>query len=366
MNAAWRNAHNFSGGPGAMPQVVLDQMAQAMLEVPEVGLSILGISHRSDWFRAVVDEAQQILRALLGAGEDWEVLFLQGGASLQFSMALANLGCGQKTPVDWVRGGYWSAKAMTEAASACAPRCAWDGRATGYSTLPHWGDLDLKSGVLHYISNETVEGVQFHEPPPRDTKRRVVCDMSSDFLSRPIETRAYDVIYAHAQKNIGPAGVTVVLVRKALLDRPSAPGLPPVLDWRVHAKARSIYNTPPVAAIYTMLLVLRWLRDEIGDLERMAHINAAKAAAVYAALDANPDVCIPHAQAAWRSQMNIAFRLADPARDASLRRALTDAGISGLDGHRSLGGFRASLYNAVTLQAAHNLAALLRDWARRC
>jgi len=365
MNAAWRNAHNFSGGPGAMPQVVLDQMAQAMLEVPEVGLSILGISHRSDWFRAVVDEAQQILRALLGAGDDWEVLFLQGGASLQFSMALTNLGCAQNTPVDWVRGGYWSAKAMAEAASVCAPRCVWDGETNGYRELPQWSGLDLRgAGILHYISNETVEGLQFRMAPPCVPARLVVCDMSSDFLSRPVNIESHDVIYAHAQKNIGPAGVTVVLVRKALLDRPPALGLPRLLDWRVHAKAGSIYNTPPVAAIYTMLLVLRWLRDEIGDLERMAHINAAKAAAVYAALDANPDVYAPHAQAAWRSQVNVAFGLADPARGASLRRALTDAGISGLDGHRSLGGFRASLYDAVTLEAAQNLAAVLRDWAQ--
>ena len=363
MNAAWRNAHNFSGGPGAMPLAVLEQLAQAALEVPEVGLSLYGISHRSDWFRAVVDEAQQILRALLGAGDDWEVLFLQGGASLQFSMALVNLGCTPVTTVDWVRAGYWSARAMTEAAAVCAPHLAWDGLAQGYRALPRWDQTTQRPGILHVVSNETVEGLQFRDAPPRLPGRLVVCDMSSDLLSRPIDLNAYDLIYAHAQKNLGPAGVTVVLVRKSLLERAPS-GLPPMLDYRTHARAGSIYNTPPVAAIYTVLLVLRWLRDEIGDLKRMAHINAAKAAAVYAALDANPDVYIPHAQPAWRSQMNVAFRLANPARDASLRRALTDAGFSGLDGHSSLGGFRASLYDAVALEAAQNLAAVLRDWAQ--
>ena len=361
-DTTWRNAHNFSGGPGALPQVVLDQMAQAMIEVPEVGLSLLGISHRSDWFRAVVDESERIIRDLLGLDDQWSILLLQGGATLQFSMALANLGCGPQTPVDWVRGGYWSAKAMSEAAAVCRPRVAWDGAPDGYRGLPLWGDLDLQSSVLHYVSNETVEGLQFRDPPPRDPHRLTVCDMSSDFLSRPIDIDAYDVIYAHAQKNIGPAGVTVVLVRQALLDRPPVPGLPPMLDWRIHALAGSIYNTPPVAAIYTLLLVLRWMRDRVGSLERMAAINAAKAAAIYAALDARPEVYVPHAAVPWRSAMNAAFRLRDPVREPAFRAALAEAGCTGLDGHRSLGGFRISLYNAVTLDATQDLARLLSQW----
>jgi phosphoserine aminotransferase len=361
ITAAWRNAHNFSGGPGALPQGVLDQLAQAIIEVPEVGLSLAGISHRSDWFMAVVREAQQIIRDLLGLGADWSVLLLQGGATLQFSMAMTNLGCDRLTPVDWVHAGYWSGKAMDEAAAVCAPRLVWDGAASGYRGLASWDSLDLRSGLLHFISNETVEGIQFRDSPPREAGRTVVCDMSSDFLSRPIDLSAYDVIYAHAQKNIGPAGVTVVLVRSSLLDRPPVAGLPPMLDWRVHAKAGSIYNTPPVVAIYTMLLVLRWLRDDIGGLDRMASLNAQKAAEVYAALDARPDLYETHADRAWRSDMNVTFRLRDAARSPAFDAMTREAGFSGLGGHRSLGGYRASLYNAVGLPAARHLAQALRD-----
>ena len=357
----WRNAHNFSGGPGAMPQSVLDGMAEAALEVPGVRLSIFGISHRSDWFRAVIDEAESIIRKLLGLDAGWRVLFLQGGATLQFSMALANLGADRHTPVDWIRAGYWSAKAMQEAGAVCSPQLVWDGQAAGFVALPRWDDVASHAEVLHYVSNETVEGLQFRQSPPRLERRAVVCDMSSDFLSRPVDVGAYDVIYAHAQKNIGPAGVTVVLIRDQLLEETHS-GLPPMLDYRTHARAGSIYNTPPVAAIYTMLLVLRWLRDDVGGLERMAAINAAKAAAVYAALDARPDVYRTHARPEWRSVMNAAFGLVDVSRERAFREAVADMGFAGLDGHRSLGGFRASLYNAVGVAAAEDLARFLATW----
>ena len=333
-----------------------------MHEVTGVGLSLLGISHRSEWFQEVVWEAETTVRDLLGAGDEWTVLFLQGGASLQFSMALANLGCAKHTAVEWVRAGYWSARAMREAACVCAPRVAWDGQDGGYRDLPEWAALDRREAVLHYVSNETVEGLAFDQAPPRCDGQVVVCDMSSDFLSRPIQLAAHDVIYAHAQKNLGPAGVTVVLLRTELLERVPA-GLPPMLDYREHARAGSIYNTPPVLAIYTMLLVLRWLRTEIGDLHRMSAMNAAKAATVYAALDARPDLYAPHARRAKRSAMNAAFRLTEPSREAAFLAAITDAGFAGLEGHRSLGGFRASLYNALSLDAAQDLAEFLLSWS---
>ncbi len=215
--------------------------------------------------------------------------------------------------------------------------------------------------MLHYVSNETVEGLAFGQAPARSGDRLVVCDMSSDFLSRPIDHAAHDLIYAHAQKNLGPAGVTIVLVRSHLLERAPA-GLAPMLDYRTHAAAGSVYNTPPVVAIYTMLLVLRWMQSSFGSLARMGQANAEKAAAVYAALDARPDVYAVHAQAPWRSDMNVAFRLVDPAREGAFCAAVERAEFAGLQGHRSLGGFRASLYNAVGLQAATDLAAFLRDW----
>lgn len=363
-SARHRNAHNFSGGPGALPQVVLDQLQAAVQCVPEIGLSILGISHRSAWFRAVVDEAEKHIRGLLGLSADWHVLFLQGGSSLQFSMIPMNLGCTPQTPVDWVRSGYWSNKAAQEAGAVCAVRTAWDGQPGGFRDAPTWDQIQRTPGAafLHMVSNETVEGVQLASLPPRDDGV-VVCDMSSDFLARPVNLDGLDLVYAHAQKNLGPAGVTIVLLRDRLLSRIPR-GLPPMLDYRTHIEAGSIYNTPPVMAIYTMLLVLRWLRDEVGGLVRMAAINAAKAAAVYAALDASPDVYLSHARPECRSVMNVAFRLSDPSREDALRQALVAAGFSGLDGHRSLGGFRASLYNAVTRDAALNLARILNAWAR--
>lgn len=363
-SAQHRNAHNFSGGPGALPQVVLDQLQEAVQCVPDVGLSILGISHRSAWFRAVVDEAEQHICDLLGLSADWHVLFLQGGSSLQFSMIPMNLGCTPQTPVDWVRSGYWSNKAAQEAGAVCAVRTAWDGESDGFRRAPAWDQIKRTPGAafLHLVSNETVEGVQLASLSPRGDGL-VVCDMSSDFLARPVNLDGLDLVYAHAQKNLGPAGVTIVLLRDHLLSRIPR-GLPPMLDYRTHIEAGSIYNTPPVMAIYTMLLVLRWLRDEVGGLDRMAAINAAKAAAVYAALDASPDVYLSHARPECRSAVNVAFRLSDLAREDAFRQALVDAGFVGLDGHRSLGGFRASLYNAVTREAALHLARILNEWAR--
>lgn len=363
-SAEHRNVHNFSGGPGALPQAVLDQLQEAVQCVPEVGLSILGISHRSAWFRAVVDESEQHIRDLLGLSADWHVLFLQGGSSLQFSMIPMNLGCTPQTPVDWVRSGYWSNKAAQEAGAVCEVRTAWDGAPEGFSRAPAWNEIQRTPGAafLHMVSNETVEGVQLASMPPREDGV-VVCDMSSDFLARPVNLDGLDLVYAHAQKNLGPAGVTIVLLRDRLLSRIPR-GLPPMLDYRTHIEARSIYNTPPVMAIYTMLLVLRWLRDEVGGLDRMAAINAAKAAAVYAALDARTDLYATHTSEQSRSMMNVAFRLRDPSGEDAFKAALDEAGFAGLDGHRSLGGFRASLYNAVSLDATRHLANMIAGFSR--
>ncbi len=341
---------------------MLDHLQEAVQCVPEVGLSILGISRRSAWFRAVVDEAEKHIRDLLVLSTDWHVLFLQGGSSLQFSMIPMNLGCTPQTPVDWVRSGYWSNKAAAEAGAICDAKTAWDGQPGGFRYAPTWDQIKRTPGTafLHMVSNETVEGTQIADMPPRD-EGIVVCDMSSDFLARPVNLDGLDLVYAHAQKNLGPAGVTIVLLRDHLLSRIPR-GLPPMLDYRTHIEARSIYNTPPVMAIYTMLLVLRCLRFYVGGLEHMGRINADKSAAAYAALDAHHDLYVPHADPASRSPMNVAFRLRDAALEHDFRRAWLDAGFTGLDGHRSLGGFRASLYNAVGLDAAQDLASFLRAW----
>lgn len=358
------NALNFSAGPGALPQPVLDETRQAIAAVPGVGLSVLGISHRSDWFAAVVAEAEANLRALLGLPDDFAVLFLQGGATLQFSMVPMLLLRASDRPAEYLRTGYWSAKAIPEAEKEGPVRVLWDGAGDGFRRLPGPRELApaADAAYFHYVSNETVEGVQFHHVPGRDDVLRV-CDMSSDFLSRPIDPARFDLIYAHAQKNLGPAGVTVALVRRELLER-NPDGLPAMLDYRNHLAANSIYNTPPVFAIYVLLLVTRWLRDTVGGLAAMAATNAAKAATLYAAIDASEGFYRGRAAHQDRSLMNVVLDLGDPARDAAFLRAAETAGFSGLAGHRSLGGIRASIYNGMTQAAVDALRGFMEEFRR--
>jgi phosphoserine aminotransferase len=360
-----RNELNFSGGPGALPASVLQQAQQAVLALPETGLSVLGMSHRSEWFRAVLDETEANLRALLGIPDEYHVLFVQGGSSLQFSALPMSFLRGTGQVAEYIVSGYWSARAPAQGRLEGAVRIVWDGAAGGYRRLPAAQELQCAADAayLHYVSNETVEGVQFSATPGLSTVP-LVCDMSSDIAAAPLEVHRYDLIYAHAQKNLGPAGVTVVIVRDAFLQRAASP-LPAMLDYRVHAEARSLYNTPPVFAVYVLMLVTRWLRDEIGGLAAMAALNRAKAGMIYDVLDAHADFFAVHALRPHRSTMNVAFRLPDVATEAQFLRAADEAGFAGLEGHRSIGGLRISLYNAVTLAATAALADWLRDFQRR-
>jgi len=359
------NELNFSGGPGALPVSVLQEAQRAVVALPETGLSVLGMSHRSDWFRGVLDETERNLRTLLAIPDDYHVLFIQGGSSLQFSTLPMSFLRGSGRTAEYIVSGYWSAKAPPEARLEGDTRVVWDGSSSGYRTLPAAAGLQLsaEAAYLHYVSNETVEGVEFSEIPGLPGVP-LVCDMSSNIAAAPLDVSRYDLIYAHAQKNLGPAGITVVILRDSFLRRAASP-LPTMLDYRVHVQSRSLYNTPPVFAIYVLMLVTRWLRDEIGGLAAMAALNRAKADAIYGALDAHPDFFRVHALRPHRSTMNVAFRLPDPAAEAQLLRAAIEAGFSGLEGHRSIGGLRISLYNAVTLQGATTLAAWLTDFQRR-
>lgn len=363
--AALNNQLNFSGGPGVLPESVLAATQQAIEVVPEVGLSLLGISHRSEWFAEVVAEAERNIRTLLGLSDDFAVLFLQGGATLQFSMVPMLLLRGSGKTAEYLRTGYWSSKSIPDAQNEGAVRVLWDGEAEGFRRLPTPAELPHSpdAAYLHYVSNETVEGVQFRSIPGLDSVTRV-CDMSSDFLSRPIDPERFDLIYAHAQKNLGPAGVTVVLIRRELLER-VPPGLPSMLDYRSHLQAHSIYNTPPVFAIYVVLLVSRWLLHDIGGLASMAAINQQKADALYGAIDASGGLYAGWAAPADRSLMNVAFRLPTPELEAAFLRESAAAGFSGLAGHRSLGGIRASIYNAMTPQAVAMLCDFMREFSRR-
>jgi phosphoserine aminotransferase len=359
------NALNFSGGPGALPESVLRQTQQAIISVPEVGLSVLGISHRSDWFAAVVAEVEANIRRLLGLGTDSHVLLLQGGATQQFSMVPMTLLRGKAQAADYLHTGYWSGKALPEARREGPVRVVWSGEAEGFRRLPGDDELHFSPDApyLHYISNETVEGLQFHRIPGRDDVPRI-CDMSSDFLSRPCEADRFALIYAHAQKNIGPAGVTVVVVKDQLLqDNPA--DLPGFLDYRTHVAAHSNFNTPPVFAIYVVLLVTRWLQAEVGGLEAMAAINRAKAALLYGALDGSDGFYRGRTAVADRSLMNVAFNLPTPELDRQFLEEARLAGLSGLGGHRAIGGIRASIYNALTLQAVERLVGFMADFRQR-
>lgn len=359
------NSLNFSGGPGALPESVLLQAQESILEVPEVGLSILGISHRSDWFAAVIAELETNIRTLLGLSVDYHVLFLQGGATQQFSMVPMSLLREKTCPAEYLLTGYWSEKAIVEARREGKIRVAWNGDSCGFRRLPGSEELSFSPDApyIHYVSNETVEGLQFHRVLGRDDVPRV-CDMSSDFLSRPCEAERFSLIYAHAQKNIGPAGVTVVLVRDGLLNDAPA-DLPGFLDYRNHIQTHSNFNTPPVFAIYVVLLVTRWLINEIGGVAHMAKINRNKAELLYSLLDRSDGFYRGRIEPQDRSTMNVTYNLSTLEAEKQFLAEALAAGFSGLEGHRSIGGVRASLYNGLTVPAVENLVDFMEDFQRR-
>jgi phosphoserine aminotransferase len=357
------NALNFSGGPGALPETVLEQTREAVVALPETGISVLGMSHRSDWFRSILNEAEHNLRYLLGISDDYAITFLQGGSSLQFAMIPMNFATHDRASPSYVTSGYWSGRATSEAGRITTTNIAWDGRASGYRQLPNLYALDVSpsSAYLHYVTNETVEGLQF---PVCDEAMPVplIADMSSDFLSKPIRPSAFSMMYAHAQKNLGPSGVTVAVIDRALLER-IPDGLPAILDFRTHVSHGSNYNTPPVFAIYVLTLITRWLRFDVGGLEAMQRINERKARHLYETLNMLADAVTIHADRRWRSQMNVAFTFGDPRLDDAFVVAARERGIIGLEGHRSIGGLRVSLYNAVTEQAVALLSDVLTEFS---
>jgi phosphoserine aminotransferase len=354
---------NFAPGPAALPLPVLEQVREELLALPDAGASVLEISHRSDAFDAIAEEAQANLRSLLGIPDSYRVLFLQGGASLQFSMVPMNLLNGR---ADYVVTGSWSKKAHAEARRFGDARIVWDGTDDGLTRVPHLGSVDLDPGsaYVHVTSNETIQGVEFPLGFEPVSVAPFVCDASSDFLSRPTPIQRYALLYAGAQKNAAPAGLTVVLLREDLLERiPS--GLPTMLDYRTYVEHRSAYNTPPVFAIYVLMLVTRWLRSEIGGLEAMYRRNAEKAGLLYEAIDGSEGFYRGHAAPEARSLMNVTWRL--PSEDLETRfvAASEAEGLLELRGHRSVGGIRASVYNAMPLEGVRALRAFMDDFRAR-
>ena len=354
---------NFSAGPGILPLAVLEQAQADLVSLPGVGASALEVSHRSAWFTGVIEEAEANLRALLEIPPSHRVLFIQGGATMQFSMLAMNLLRGTGRHADYVVTGAWGAKALTEATLEGAARLAWSGKEEGYVRVPETEELlesiEAEPAYVHITTNETIQGVEFPDTPIVPDAVALVADGSSDFLSRPIDIGRYAVLYAGAQKNAGPAGVTVAIVREDVLER-VPDGLPTMLDYRTYAEHGSLYNTPPVFSIYVLMLVTRWLRDDIGGLAAMLERNQAKAAFLYDVLDAHPDFYHGHAERTSRSLMNVTFRLPTEELERTFVADAAAAGMVDLKGHRSVGGVRASIYNSMPLAGVEQLAAFMR------
>ena len=357
-------AHNFSAGPAALPEAVLLKAQAELLDYQGEGVSIMEMSHRSKTFIEVAERAEANLRTLLSIPDHYRVLFLQGGASQQFAMVPMNL-AGPDDVVDYVDTGAWSKKAIKEAGKFASVNVAASSAAENYSHIPPQTDWQRspQARYLHVCSNETIGGVQFGQFPTNASLAGVplVADMSSDFLSRPLDVENFGLIYAGAQKNVAPAGLTLVIVREDLLASRRS-GVPSMLDYDVHAQAGSMSNTPPTFAWYMAGLVFEWLLDQ-GGLGAIEEKNAAKSALLYGAVDTSNFYQCP-VQPAYRSHMNVPFTLADPQLDADFLGGAQERGLHNLKGHRSVGGMRASIYNAVPIESVAALVDYMVEFER--
>ncbi|MEL6368084.1 MAG: 3-phosphoserine/phosphohydroxythreonine transaminase [Pseudomonadota bacterium] len=354
---------NFSAGPAVLPEPVLQSVRDDMLSWGESGMSVMEMSHRGKEFVGIAEQAESDLRALLKIPDDYKVLFLQGGATLQFSMSVMNLATADDT-VDYVVTGSWGKKAIKEAQRYARVNLVADAVDNNYTDIPPvegW-KVSNAAAFLHYTPNETIGGVEFHDIPDDATDAPLVADMSSTILSRPIEVDRFGVIYAGAQKNIGPAGLTIVLIREDLLE-PRREGVPTMLQYAAHAAAGSMSNTPPTFAWYVAGLVFRWLLDE-GGLGVMALRNQRKAETLYGAIDQSDFYSSP-VPVRSRSRMNVPFTLANAELDSQFLNEAADAGLVTLKGHRSVGGMRASLYNAMPQEGVDALVSFMQDFEKR-
>lgn len=353
--------YNFSAGPAALPLPVLEQARAELTDWHGSGMSVMEMSHRGSHFKSIAEQAETDLRELLAVPDNYRVLFLQGGATTQFASVPLNLSTrGQR--LDYVLTGTWGKKAVKEAGRYGEAVVVADGAADGYTSIPdpaHW-DTSEDAAYLHYTPNETIGGVEFHFVP--EARVPLVVDMSSTILSRPLDVSQFGVIYAGAQKNIGPAGLTIVLVREELLGQ-ARPETPAMLDYTVQAEAGSMSNTPPTFAWYVAGLVFRWLREQ-GGLAAIAKINERKQRKLYAAIDESGFYTNPVDPAA-RSWMNVPFTLARPELDGQFLAGAAQAGLENLKGHRSVGGIRASIYNAVPEAAVDALIGFMQEFERK-
>ena len=352
--------YNFSAGPAALPLEVLEIVRNDLPDWQSTGMSVMEVSHRGAEFLELAERCEANLRELLGVPDDYSVLFTQGGATMQMAMAPMNL-AGSEDAADYVVTGTWGKKAATEARKFCDVRVVADSAPENYRSIPQestWQRRD-NAAYLHYTPNETIAGVEFHFVPGGDVP--LVADMSSTILSRPTDVKRFAVIYAGAQKNIGPAGITLVIVRKDLLERAPA-DLPHLMTWRAYAESGSMTNTPPTFAWYVTDQVFQFLQRQ-GGLAAMAAINERKAAKLYAAIDSSGFYTNP-VREDCRSWMNVPFILADASLDAKFLENSKAAGLTNLKGHRSVGGMRASIYNAVTEDAVDALVKFMSEFEK--
>jgi phosphoserine aminotransferase len=353
--------HNFSAGPAVLPVSVLEEIQRDLIALPGAGMSILEISHRSKPFESILAQAEADIRALAGIPGSYRVLFLQGGASLQFSMVPMNL-LSPGATADYIDSGSWAEKAIKEAQRVGTVHVAATTKAESYTRVPAQSELTLTPGAayVHMTSNNTIEGTQFRDLPDVG-QVPLVSDTSSEMFSRPIDITRHALIYAGAQKNMGPAGVTVVIIRDDLLQR-SQNTLATMLSYAVHAENGSLYNTPPAFAVYALGLVMKWLRAQ-GGLPGIAKVNERKAAKLYAEID-RTGFYRGTAQKDSRSLMNITFRLSSEDLEKQFVKEATAAGLDGLKGHRSVGGMRASIYNAFPEAGVDALVQFMQQFER--
>ena len=354
--------HNFSAGPAVLPVAVLEEAQRELLSLPGVGMSVMEISHRSKPFEDILNRAVADIRALAGIPDNYKVLLLQGGASLQFSMVPMNLlGAGQTA--DYIDTGSWADKAIKEAKKVGTVNVTGSTKADNYSRLPNAGEISLTPGAayVHVTTNNTIEGTQWKTMPDAGGAP-LVADTSSDMFHGPLDVSKFGLIYAGAQKNLGPSGVTLVIIREDLLGRGKA-SLPTMLNYKVHAENDSLYNTPNTFGIYILGLTMKWLRSN-GGLEGVGKANQRKAGKLYAEID-RTGFYRGTAQKESRSLMNVTFRLATEELEKQFVKESTAAGLDGLKGHRSVGGMRASIYNAFPEAGIDALVEFMREFERR-
>ena len=350
--------HNFGAGPAALPLPVLEKAQAELIDFAGNGMSIMEMSHRSKGYDAVHQAAKENVRRLMGVGDEYEILFLQGGASHQFAMIPLNLRRAGES-ADFIHTGSWAGKAIKEAKLTGAVNVVWDGKEESYMRVPAASELKLTPGAayVHLCANETIGGIQFPEFPA--TEAPLVADMSSEIMSRAIDVSRFGLIYAGAQKNLGPSGLALVIIRKDLIDR--CPETVPIFfRYRTHSEENSLYNTPNTWAIYLLKLVTEWVEGQ-GGLAGVEKINTAKAEKLYATLDGS-DFWKTPANKACRSKMNVVWRLPSEELEAQFVKEATGAGLVGLKGHRSVGGIRASIYNAVGMESIDALIKFMREF----